>query len=52
MASEAALRQHLTEFKDHDLVRQRPGAAGDLLAVPMEPAVLRQVLQQMDAAAA
>jgi origin recognition complex subunit 2 len=52
VSSENALRQHLTEFRDHDLVRLRPAAGGDLLAVPMEPQVLRQVLQQMDAAAA
>ncbi len=51
MSSEAALRQHLTEFKDHDLVRQRAGPAGELLAVPLEAAVLKDVLKQMDAAA-
>ncbi|KAI8462573.1 MAG: origin recognition complex subunit 2-domain-containing protein [Monoraphidium minutum] len=49
--SEQALRSHLVEFRDHELVRGAPGPdGGELLFIPMEPAVLRQVLEEMDGA--
>lgn len=44
-----ALRSHLVEFRDHELVRGRPSPdGGELLFVPMDDAALRAVLAEMD----
>lgn len=47
-----ALRSHLVEFRDHELVRGRPApGGGELLYVPLDAGALRAVLEEMDAAA-
>ncbi|EIE20142.1 origin recognition complex subunit 2 [Coccomyxa subellipsoidea C-169] len=50
VANDAALRGHLTEFKDHDLLQTRRGQDGsDLLVIPIEAQTLLQVLEDVDA---
>lgn len=50
VANDAALRGHLTEFKDHDLLQTRRGQDGsDLLIIPIEEQTLLQVLEDVDA---
>ena len=46
--TEAALRAHLTELRDHRLLRDRRGADGvPLLYVPLPPAALRHLAQTL-----
>lgn len=43
-----ALRSHLVEFRDHELVRGRPGPdGGELLYIPMDSEALEAVLAEM-----
>jgi hypothetical protein len=46
-----ALRSHLVEFRDHELVRGRPAPDGtELLYIPLERDALEAVLAEMEAA--
>ncbi|GLC37047.1 hypothetical protein PLESTB_001397300 [Pleodorina starrii] len=49
---ERVLRQHLVEFVDHQLVKLRPASdnSGELLTIPMAPADMRAVLDDLAAA--
>jgi origin recognition complex subunit 2 len=50
VSNEAGLRAHLTEFRDHELVRTRPAAdGGEALLIPLAAEPLRRVLAEMDA---
>lgn len=50
-SNDATLRAHLTEYKDHDLLKVRKGADGSqLLYVPLEVADLKQLLDTLQAA--
>lgn len=52
VSSDATLRTHLTEFRDHDLIKTRKGPDGvELMVVPLPVAELRQLVQELDAAA-
>ncbi len=52
LSTEAALRAHLAEFRDHELVKWRAGADGaEVMYVPMEPEVLQRVLEEMEGTA-
>lgn len=45
-----ALQSFLVEFRDHELVRGRPGPdGGELLFIPMDAAALRAVLDELEA---
>eukprot|EP00873_Tetraselmis_striata_P040751 jgi/Tetstr1/461015/TSEL_006165.t1 len=51
VTAEGLLRSHLTEFKDHELVRIRKGSDGtDLYYIPLDETTLAQVLADMNAA--
>ncbi len=51
--SEAALKSILAEFRDHELVRLRPGPDGaDVMFIPFEPDALQETLAELDAAEA
>ena len=50
--ADARLRSHLAEFRDHELIRVRAAPdGGELMAVPMDDALLRRVLAELDAEA-
>eukprot|EP00951_Prasinocladus_malaysianus_P007716 scaffold55356_cov46-Prasinocladus_malaysianus.AAC.1 len=50
VTSELLLRTHLTEFKDHELVKVRRAAdGGDLYYVPIDKTVLAKLLVDMNA---
>ena len=50
--SDATMRPHLTEFRDHDLAKTRKGAdGGDLLYIPLPPSQLRTLVEQLAPAA-
>ena len=52
VSSDATLRTHLTEFRDHGLIKSRKGPDGvELMAVPLPVAELRQLVEELDAAA-
>lgn len=49
--SEHALKSILTELRDHELIKLRPGPdGGEVMYVPMEPDMLRAALQDMQQA--
>lgn len=49
ISTEHALRSHLTEFKDHELIKLRTGPdGGELMYIPMETEVLERVLKEME----
>jgi len=46
---EHVLKSVLTEFRDHQLIRLRPGPdGGEVMYIPMEPDVLAKALQDME----
>jgi hypothetical protein len=48
--TEAALRAQLTEFRDHELVKVRPGPdGGEVMYIPLAPDNLRAALEQLEA---
>lgn len=48
VSSELTLRSHLTEFKDHELVRSRRGLDGqDCLYIPLPTDTLTKLLEQI-----
>lgn len=50
---EHQLRSLLTEFKDHEIIKLRPGAdGGEVMYIPMEPDVLQKALTEMEEGAA
>jgi origin recognition complex subunit 2 len=49
-SSDATLRAHLTEYKDHDLLKTKKGADGSqLLFVPLPVADLKQLVETLKA---
>ncbi|GBG70537.1 hypothetical protein CBR_g6665 [Chara braunii] len=49
VSSEMTLRTHLTEFRDHELVRTRRGCDGqDCLYIPLPADAIRRLLSDMD----
>lgn len=49
VSSDAALRVHMTEFKDHDMLKTRKGPdGGPLYYVPLDVADLKQLLEALD----
>jgi origin recognition complex subunit 2 len=47
-SSNAALQQHLTEFKDHDLLKTKKGHDGvSLLYIPVAPSELQQLCNSL-----
>lgn len=51
VSSDATLRSHLTEFKDHDLIKTRKGSDGiDLMTVPLPITELRGLLVHLESA--
>lgn len=49
--SEQALKSVLAELRDHELIKLRPGAdGGEVIVIPMEPAMLRRAVQDLQAA--
>ena len=53
VSSDATLRTHLTEFKDHDLVKTRRGDGGvELLYIPLPPDELRALVAHLVEASA
>ena len=50
VSSEQALKVHLTEFRDHELVKTRTSREGaEVMFIPMEEEALRRVLSEMEA---
>lgn len=48
VSSDATLRTHLTEFKDHELVKTRRGEGGiELLYIPLPPDELRALVEHL-----
>jgi origin recognition complex subunit 2 len=48
--TEAALRAQLTEFRDHEVVKVRPGGdGGEVMYIPLAPDNLRAALEQLEA---
>lgn len=53
VSSDVTLKTHLTEFRDHELVRTRRGPDGaELLVIPLPAPRLRQVLAELDGGSA
>jgi origin recognition complex subunit 2 len=51
VSSDAMLRAHLTQFRDHELVKARRGEGGvELLYIPLAPAELRELAEHLAAA--
>ena len=51
VSSDATLRTHLTEFKDHDLIKSRRGEGGlELLYIPLPPNELRLLVEHLEQA--
>jgi origin recognition complex subunit 2 len=49
VSSDATLRSHLTEFKDHNLIKTRKGQDGvDLMTVPLPIIEMSGLLQQLE----
>lgn len=47
--NETQLKSVLTEFRDHEIIKLRQGPdGGEVMYIPMEPAVLAKTLQEME----
>lgn len=48
VSSQVTLMSHLTEFKDHELVKTRKHSEGqDCLYIPLSPEALEKLLQEL-----
>lgn len=53
VSKEAALKTHLTEFIDHDLIKLKTSSEGiEVMVIPLDNTALATALTEMDEAAA